>query len=311
MLPSDKLSRVSRRRVLQVGAGGAALGLVSTLLGGCAETITDNERRIISLGGDLTEIIAALGAADRLVARDTTSLYPAAVTALPDVGYVRSLGTEGVLSLAPNLIIASAEAGPPDVIAQIQAAGVTVITPTPGYSPAALYQRITEIGAALDVPDAAAKLSGQIQTKMTKVQADIARGRGSRSESPRVVFLLNARDGSPMAAGSGTAANAMITLCGGENIFQDQAGYKPVSYEALADAQPDVIMMMDHSLAQMGGIDGIVSHPALRLTRAAKNRRIVAGDGLFLLGFGPRLPEATGFVAGQFYPELDIPDAGQ
>ena len=60
---------------------------------------------IITIGGPVTETVFALGEGDRVVARDTTSLYPEEVNALPDVGYMRQLSAEGVLSLGPDLII--------------------------------------------------------------------------------------------------------------------------------------------------------------------------------------------------------------
>ena len=67
------------------------------------------EARIVSVGGSTTEIVYALGAADRLVGVDTTSLYPSSADALPDVGYVRQLSAEGLLSLRPDLILAGSK----------------------------------------------------------------------------------------------------------------------------------------------------------------------------------------------------------
>ena len=60
--------------------------------------------RIITLGGDVTEIVYKLGAQDSLVGRDSTSLHPVQATQLPDVGYMRTLNAEGVLSLRPTLL---------------------------------------------------------------------------------------------------------------------------------------------------------------------------------------------------------------
>jgi ABC-type hemin transport system substrate-binding protein len=60
------------------------------------------------LGGDVTEIVYALGAASSLVARDSTSQWPQAANALPDVGYLRQLNAEGILSMRPTLVLASA-----------------------------------------------------------------------------------------------------------------------------------------------------------------------------------------------------------
>lgn len=58
--------------------------------------------RVISLGGDVTEIVYALNAGQQLVAKDSTSTWPAAAQKLPDVGYLRQLNAEGILSLRPD-----------------------------------------------------------------------------------------------------------------------------------------------------------------------------------------------------------------
>ena len=42
--------------------------------------------RIVSLGGDVTEVVYALNAQRQLVAKDSTSTWPATAQSLPDVG---------------------------------------------------------------------------------------------------------------------------------------------------------------------------------------------------------------------------------
>lgn len=95
-----------------------------------------------------------------------------------------------------------------------------------------------------------------------------------------------------MAAGHDTAADSLIALSAGENVFASHTGYKALSSEAIAAAAPEAIGMMNHTLQSMGGISAVTGHPALRLSPAAKHTRIVAREGSFLLSFGPRLPEA-------------------
>lgn len=86
------------------------------------------EERVVALGGDVTEIVYALGAQPSLVARDSTSQWPAAATALPDVGYLRQLNAEGILATRPTLVLASAQAQPSLVLKQIEQSNVRVVT---------------------------------------------------------------------------------------------------------------------------------------------------------------------------------------
>ncbi len=69
-------------------------------------------QRIVTIGGDVSEITYALGVGDLIVGRDSTSLNPKALKALPDVGYIRLLNAEGILALKPTLILSSQRAEP-------------------------------------------------------------------------------------------------------------------------------------------------------------------------------------------------------
>jgi len=80
--------------------------------------------RVISIGGDVTEIVYALGAQQALVARDSTSLQPPQATALPNVGYMRQLNAEGMLAMKPTLVIASMLSQPSLALQQVEQAGV-------------------------------------------------------------------------------------------------------------------------------------------------------------------------------------------
>ncbi|WP_164729848.1 heme/hemin ABC transporter substrate-binding protein [Rhodomicrobium lacus] len=248
----------------------------------------DGGKRVITVGGDVTEIVFALGEGSSVVGRDTTSTYPAEAGALPDVGYMRQLGAEGVLSLKPDIVIAAAGAGPAEVLKQIESAGVRVVRVPDPHSAEGLIQKVTTIADALNAKAAGATLTTRLVQDLTKVKAEIADLPGH----PRVLFIITAGSGPPMAAGTGTAADSLIRLAGGENVFAAHTGYKPISLEAAAAASPDAIGLMDQTLQQMGGVDAVASNAALRLTPAAKEKRIFGREGSYLLSFGPRLPQA-------------------
>ena len=245
--------------------------------------------RIVSVGGALTEIVYALNAADKLVGVDTTSQYPETATQLPQVGYQRQLSAEGVLSLKPDVILLTEEAGPPAVLEQIKAAGIKVITLPAEHSVEGVIKKIHGVAEAVGkVPEGEAMIL-EFKRKLSAAQQALP-----QTNKPNIVFLLNVGGGSPMAAGRNTAANAMIALAGGNNAFGDtHDGYKPVSSEAMIAANPGIILLTKDTLDTLGGIDKAVAIPGVALTDAGKNKRIVTLDSLYLLGFGPRLPEAV------------------
>lgn len=102
------------------------LALAGLLPGLGAAQAQAQQPRMVSVGGAVTETVFALGAQGQLAGVDTTSLFPADATRLPQVGYARTLSAEGVLALKPQLLLASGEAGPPQVLQQLQRAGVRV-----------------------------------------------------------------------------------------------------------------------------------------------------------------------------------------
>ncbi|NBB77613.1 MAG: ABC transporter substrate-binding protein, partial [Bacteroidetes bacterium] len=105
--------------------------------------------RIITLGGDVTETVFALGAGDRVVAVDASSNFPAEVNNLPKVPYVRQLTAEGILSLSPTLIISTEGAEPKNVIKQIRAAGMPILMVSDSPTPEGAIAKIETIGKAL------------------------------------------------------------------------------------------------------------------------------------------------------------------
>ncbi len=253
--------------------------------------------RLVSIGGSLTEIIYALGEEDKLVARDQTALFPEAATKLPDVGYMRALAPEGVLSVDPTALLVIEGSGPPEALDVLSHAGVEYQTVPEGYSHEGILVKVRAVGEALGVEDKAEALAKEIDTALKAAEARTA----DIAERKRVLFVLSTEGGKIQASGIDTAANGIIALAGAINAVQDYSGYKALTEEAIIDAAPDVILMMDR-----GGDHGatnaeLINHPAIALTEAGKNHAIIRLEGSYLLGFGPRTASAVGELVDALY----------
>ena len=240
--------------------------------------------RVVTLGGTVTEIVYQLGQGDKLVGDDLSSLYPEAATKLPRVGYYRSVPVEGVLSLKPDLVLASEQAGPPDALKRLADVGVRVVTVSDAPSVDSLKSRIRGIADALGVAPAGERM-------VEDVTRELARAEAVPATRARALLLIN-RTGSPQGAGRDTAANEVMHLAGLVNVLQDQHGYKPLSAEAMGALAPDLIIVTQASLDAGGGMDAFLRMPGIASTQAAAKRRIVVMDDLLILGMGPRLPLA-------------------
>lgn len=263
-------------------------GLTGALVLALAPGLRAEEaQRIVAVGGAVTEIVYALGEGDRLVARDSTSTYPPEASVLPDVGYIRRLSPEGVLSVSPDLILAEEGAGPPEAVTLLRAAAIPFVEVPDGFTAAAVLDKIRAVGEAIDRPEAAAALAD-------KVAADLDAARdGAHAEGKRVLFILSMQGGRILASGTGTAADGMIRLAGATNAVTDFEGYKPLTDEAVTRAAPDVILMMDRDGDHAAANATLLSHPALAPTPAAAAEAVVRMDGMYLLGFSVRTAEAV------------------
>lgn len=252
--------------------------------------------RVVSIGGSVTEIVFALGEGDRLVARDTTSTYPAEAQDLPDVGYVRQLSPEGVMAMAPDLILTEAGAGPAETMDLLRQAAIPMVEVAEGYTPEAVEAKITTVADALGVPEKGQELAAFVRAQIDEARAQIG------AERPRVLFVLSLASGRVMAAGGNTSAEAIIELAGGVNALDGYEGYKQISDEAVMAAAPDVVLMMDREGDHAAANAELIAHPAFAATQAAQDERIIRMDGLLLLGFGPRLGEAVSRLAADLHP---------
>jgi iron complex transport system substrate-binding protein len=251
---------------------------------------------IVTVGGTVTEIVYALGAGDRVVAVDVSSTHPEEARKLPQVGYQRTLAAENILSLNPSLVLASEEAGPPVAIEQLKGAGVKVVMVPAGHTLEGVKEKIRLIAEATGQVD-----EGRVMIEVLE---------GEMKEDPpavpamKVMFLYARGPGSLQVSGKGTAADAIIAMAGGRNAVTEYEGYKPLTPEAAIAAAPDVILAPQRSLDQAGGIDALLKAPGIAETPAGKGRRVIGMDDLYLLGFGPRLPQVRKDLAFAFRKAL-------
>ena len=282
---------------------GAGSLLFALALGIPAATAEEEQRvfkdtsRIASVGGSITEIVYALGEEDKLAARDSTSVYPEAALKLPDVGYMRQLSPEGVLSVNPTGILAVQGSGPRETIDVLKKASVPFITVPETYDHAGILEKIRVVGKAFGAEAKAAELSASVDADLAAAERLTA----GIPQKKRVLFILSMQGGKILASGSDTAASGIIEMAGAVNAVEGYSGYKQLSDEAAILARPDIILMMDR-----GGGHGIAeaelfAHPAIAPTPAGQEKRLIRMDGAYLLGFGPRTAGAIRELATALY----------
>ena len=257
-------------------------------------------RRIVTLGSSVTEAVFALGAGDRVVGVDLSSLYPESAAALPRVGYYRQFSAEGVLGLRPDLVLASSEAGPATALAQVRDAGVRLELLPAGEDLDAARGNITAAAAAIGRPEAAAGVLAALAADL----AEADRLRARVTSRPRVLFIYARGPGRLLVAGRETTGAELVRLAAADNAGDALTGMRPWSAEAVVAAAPDFVVLPSRGLESLGGVPGLLALPGLAETPAGRAERVVTVDDLKLLGFGPRIGQGVRELLVALHPEL-------
>lgn len=290
---------------LLLPAGAVVAAAENTVVDATGASVTVHDTgRIVSVGGAVTEVVFALGFADNVVAVDSTSQFPRAVTEKPDVGYMRRLSAEPILGLAPSVVLAVEDAGPETALNQLRESGVPVVLVPDDPSYDGVLKKIELIAAALDVEEKGRQVTTTLRADFDRLNNAV----DSVGKRPKVLFLLSiGQGGAPLAGGRDTSADGIIRLAGGVNAVDAFESFKPLSPEAAVLAAPDVLLVTNRTLELLGGKAGLLGLPEISLTPAAQQGRVVAIDGLLLLGFGPRTGQAVRTLAAELHPDLALP----
>lgn len=259
--------------------------------------------RILCVGGDVTEIAYALGAGDRITAVDTTSQYPPqALKEKTSVGYMRALSSEGVISIGASLVLASVQAGPPEVVKTLKATSVPYVEVPAEFTPEGITRKIRLIAQAIGTEPEGDRVAREVMAGF----AALAQLRAKIKRPVRALFVLNVLNGRIMVGGKNTSADAILELAGARNAAESINGFRPVGDEAMVELAPDAIVGMrrvndsaPHDVSELFAMKGVQATPA------GAGRRLVQLDGAYLMSFGPRTPDAARDLMRALYPEID------
>ena len=259
--------------------------------------------RIVTLSGDITEAVFAMGLGDSVVGRDVTTVFPEEATAIPIVGIGRFLTAEGVLAENPTLVIGDTQTAPLEAIEQIRSAGVPVVILEVPTSFAGLYAKTEAIGQVLGVPAKGVALAGEIRAS---VDAAVA-GAGPLDPTPGVAFVYSRGPDVMLFFGEGMTSQPMIEAAGGRDVGAESGidGNVDVTPEAIIAAAPDVLVTTQEGIDAFGGEDGFLAVPGIAESPAGRAGRVlVYSEGDFLT-FGPRIGEVLQAFIADLRAELD------
>lgn len=263
-----------------------------TITDDASRTVTISRRpvRVVSLAPANTEIVAALGAVDRLVGVTTFCDYPPEVTSLPKVGDFSQPNVEAIVAAAPDVVFATSGVQA-DVVAKLEEAGAAVLVVDP-QTLDGLYRSIINVAMALGDAKAGEDLIAGMQTDLAEVTEKVGAG------EPVTCFLEIAQD--PLfTVGSGTLVDELISAAGGRNVVT-QPGYVGYSVEQLLKDDPAVYLATKGSMSDPADL---AARPGYGAMSAVKSGRVAVLDDNLVSRPGPRVVEGVRLIAEALRPD--------
>ncbi len=265
-----------------------------SLLTGCGrfgkkETDATKDIRIVCVSKHLTEMLFAIGKGHDIVGRDLTSNYPDSAKLLTTVGYHRALNAEGIIAMNPDLVIHSNDVGPANVMPQVEKAGLKIKV----FGGANTFDSAKILLADLGKYFGAEARADSVIKKMDADMQLVVAAQKEIKDSPTVMIIQygQANNNYFVMSGRKGPGDKMIGLAGGRIAAYDAKGARQLSAEAVAQANPDIIIATDFGFDKIGGAENFKSLPGVGLTNAAKNNRIYRFEEHDIVYFGPRTGE--------------------
>lgn len=265
---------------------------------GTTVTIAAEPQRIVSLTPAATEILFAIGAGDRVVAKvEDITPYPPEADDLQVVATFDGTDVEKIVGLEADLVIAGGLGfTPPDAVTQLRGLDIPVVVVYPADLETALAD-IELIGVAAWELDAAQSLSDDMRADLDALSALTA-----DLPKPRVFYEIDATNAIYTAPDDSVYAE-MLRLAGSEPITTDSSYV--ISLENLVAADPEIILLGDGAYGVTK--DQVAARPGWGTMTAVTNGDIFAVDDVVITRPGPRLVDGLRALIAAIHPDVVLP----
>jgi iron complex transport system substrate-binding protein len=274
-------------------------------------TLTDDEgttvelaaqpQKIVSLTPAATEILFAIGAADRVVAKvQDIANHPPEAADLPVVATFQGVDTEQIVGLGADLVIAGGNFGtPPDAIEKLRSLGIPVLVL---YAPTidAALKDIELVGAAAGEADAAKDLAASMRAGFDQVQAAT-----SDLPKPRVFYETGTLDTAVYGIADDSVYEELLRLAGADPVTTGSPTSWEMPTEVLITADPEIILLGDGAYGVTA--DAVAARPGWDVLTAVKDGAIAPVDDIVVTRPGPRLVEGLHALARAIHPDVALP----
>jgi iron complex transport system substrate-binding protein len=251
--------------------------------------------RIISLAPSVTEMLFAVGAADRLVGVTNFCDYPPEVKFKTKVGGMTNPSLEKIVELKPDLIIITMEGNTKEDFDKLDELGLKIFVTNPRNF-AGIMRSILDIGKITGYEKNAQDLVDQLKTREANVERLV-----EHLSKPKVFILMSI--GPVMTAGKNTFVHEMVEKAGGVNIAGTQGiTYPQLNREEVVKQDPDVIIAPSDLAPSVDYITN--AYPEWKTLKAAKANRVYLIDANSMQRPGPRFVDGLEEITKAIHPEI-------
>jgi len=249
--------------------------------------------RIVSLAPNLTEIVFAIGAGNRLVGRTRYCDYPAEARAVAEIGDTMTPSVERIIALKPQVVLVSTASQLETFTRQLGEQHIAVYVTNP-QSLDDVFRSIQDLGDLFGEHDRAASLIEGLRKR-----ADVVAAATKQSPPVKVFYQVS---GEPLyTIGRDAYLTDLIRRAGGVSVTAEvPTAFPRFSNEAALAARPDAIILPTGG--SMGAANSTVA-AALKNSPAVLNNRIYKINDDHLSRPGPRLIDGLEEMARALHPE--------
>ena len=257
---------------------------------GTEVTIKQEPKKVISVAPNITELMYQLGASDKLVGRTDYCDYPSEAASVPSIGTLRTPDIEKIISLQPDLVVASTHFDEANA-KKLTDAGIPVLVLYEEHNVDGVYTLIDTLGTAINRSEKAKSTDEEMKKEIGSVEDAL-----KDVEPVSVYYVVGFGEGGDYTAGGDTFIGTMLTMAGGKNIAQDVKGWN-YSLESLLEKDPKVIIV------ENGQKDAFMKTKQYETLTAVKEGNVYEIDRNLLNRQGYRNAEGVKQLAKILHPD--------
>jgi iron complex transport system substrate-binding protein len=252
-------------------------------------------RRMISLAPNITEILFTLGLDEEIIGVSIHCNFPEKAKAKVRVGSYISIDFERLISLKPDLIIATGAGNTREMVNRLERLGFPAYVIFPKNLDGILLS-IGHIGQVVDRKKEASGIIHELQRRREKV-IELTRN----LPHPRVFLQIG--EAPIVTVGKGSFADDLIRLAGGDNVAGDEKKMYPrFGIEEILKRAPEVIVVSSmNPKADYGKV--LQEWSRWKTIPAVRNNRIHLVDSDLLDRPSPRIIDGLEEMARILHPE--------